>query len=116
MSMGKMSKEKGKRFERFVVGLFKEYGYDARRSAQFCGKSEESADVVGVPGLSVECKAQERMHLYEWMEQAVDDAQINGRRPVVIHKQNNKDVLVTMRFTDWIELYREWEAGYPWNK
>jgi hypothetical protein len=50
------------------------------------------------------------------MEQAVDDAQINGRRPVVIHKQNNKDVLVTMRFTDWIELYREWEAGYPWNK
>ena len=108
--MGKMSKEKGKRFERFVANLFKEHGFEARRTAQYCGKSEESQDLVGVNGLSVECKAQERMHLYEWMEQAKGDAELNGRIPVVIHKQNRKDVLVTMRFEDWISLYEEWEV------
>ena len=106
------SKDKGKRFERQVADMFRQEGYsEARRSAQYCGKSEESADVVGVPKLSIECKAQEKMHLYDWMEQAENDSKINGRMPVVIHKQNNKEVLVTMRFKDWVRLYREWECS-----
>lgn len=111
--MGKMSRDKGARFEREVAGLFKDYGYDASRTAQHCGKTGQAADVKGVPGLSIECKAQEKMHLYDWMEQAVRDAEAQGedRLPTVIHKQNYKDVLVTMRFDDFMRLYREWEAG-----
>lgn len=111
--MGKMQRNKGAAFERTVAGLFKDYGYNASRTAQHCGKTGQAADVKGVPGLSIECKAQEKMHLYDWMEQAVRDAtaQGEGNIPVVIHKQNYKDILVTMRFSDWINLYREWECG-----
>lgn len=111
--MGKMSREKGKRFERTIALKFQEYGYDAHRSAQFCGKTGQAADVEGLPGIHIEAKAQERMCLYDWVGQAVRDAEASktGDLPVVIHKQNNRDILVSMRFDDWILLYKEWEAG-----
>ena len=103
------SRDKGKRYERHVAGLFKSEGYDARRGQQFCGL-EGDADVVGVPLLHIECKHQERMQLYDWIAQAKRDAR-DGEIPVVIHKKNHCNDLVTMEFTDWIKLFREWEAG-----
>lgn len=110
--MGKMSREKGKRFEREVAGLFKDEGYDARRSAQYCGSTGEAADVIGAPGIHIECKHAEQMRLYEWMDQAVRDTEAGGKPelPVVIHKKNSEPVLCTMLWCDWIRLYRAWEA------
>lgn len=111
---GKQSRDKGKRGERLVASLFREYGYeDAHRTAQFKGKTGDAGDVEGVPGLHIEVKFQEKMHLYDWVEQADRDSKANGenKKPVVIHKANNKPLLVTMHYEDFIELYREWEAG-----
>lgn len=107
------SRDKGARFERKVAELFKEWGYPAFRTAQYEGKSGNCADVEGVPLIHIEAKAQERMELYKWMEQADRDNNANKdkKKPVVIHKANNKPILVTMHFEDWIDLYREWEAG-----
>ena len=52
------------------------------------------------------------MRLYDWMAQAIRDAQAGGNNlPAVFHKKNNADILVTMRLEDWMNLYREWEAG-----
>lgn len=107
--MGKMSREKGKRFERQVAHAFQEYGYPARRAQQFAGK-EGNHDVVGVPGLSIECKHVERLNIYDAVEQSIRDAQ-DGEMPTVIHRKNGKPMLVTMTFDSWIDLYREWEAG-----
>lgn len=106
------SKAKGARFERSVAAMFKEYGYNAFRTAQYEGKTGQCADVEGVPYLHIEAKHQEKMHLYDWMEQAVRDSKKKGNVPVVIHKANNKEVLVTMRWCDFIEFYSEWEAGH----
>lgn len=103
------SRKKGKRYELHVAGLFKSEGYDARRSKQYCGANGD-ADVVGVRGLHIECKAREKMQLYDWVSQAKNEAK-NGDLPVVIHKKNHCADLVTMEFTDWIRLYREWEAS-----
>lgn len=110
---GKAAREKGKRGERTVASLFREYGYGAHRTAQFKGKTGDAGDVEGVPYLHLEVKFQERMHLYDWMGQADRDSKANGKdhTPVVIHKANNKPLLVTMYFEDWINFYREWEAG-----
>lgn len=112
--MGKASRDKGKRFERSLASRFREYGYDARRTAQNCGKSGDAADVEGLPGIHVEAKHQERMNLYEWMAQAIRDAEAGGKGalPAVFHKKNNADILVTMRFEDFMCLYTEWEAGH----
>lgn len=111
--MGKFSRDKGKRGELAVAHAFKEYGYDAHRTAQFKGNTGQAGDVEGVPFLHIEVKFCERMTLYDWMDQAVRDAteERKGNFPTVIHKQNNKPMLVTMRFDDFIMLYREYEAS-----
>ena len=112
--MGKASREKGKRFERALASRFREYGYNARRTAQYCGNTGDASDVVGLPGIHVEAKHVEKMSLYEWMAQAIRDAEAGGKGnlPAVFHKKNNADILVTMRFEDWMNLYTEWEAGH----
>lgn len=112
--MGKASREKGKRFERSLASRFREYGYNARRTAQYCGSTGDASDVVGLPGIHVEAKHVEKMSLYEWMAQAIRDAEAGGKGnlPAVFHKKNNADILVTMRFEDWMNLYSEWEAGH----
>lgn len=110
--MGKMSREKGKRFEREVSALFRDWGYEAHRTAQFKGKTGDAGDVEGVPGIHIEAKHQERMCLYDWIEQSERDAaaEKEGNLPIVIHKANNKPVLVSMKFEDWILLYNEWHS------
>lgn len=108
------SKQKGARFERSLARIFREYGYaDARRTAQYCGKTGDASDVVGLPGLHIEAKHQETMRLYDWVAQADRDAAAGGenRLPAVFHKKNNADILVTMRLEDFMTIYREWEAG-----
>ena len=104
------SRSKGAAYERHVAGLFRTYNYKARRGQQFSGINGD-ADVVGVPYIHIECKAVERLNLYDAMAQAKRDAR-QGELPVVIHKKNYCDDLVTMEFADWIKLYTEWEAGH----
>lgn len=109
------SKQKGARFERTLAAKFREYGYDdARRTQQYCGNTGDASDVVGLRGIHVEAKHQERMQLYEWIAQAKRDAEANGKGnlPAVFHKKNNAEILVTMELNDWINLYREWDAGF----
>lgn len=103
------SRQKGARFERTVAGLFRSIGYEARRGVQYCGLNGD-ADVVGVPGIHIETKNVQKLNLYDAMDQAKRDKR-DGEIPVVIHKKNNCNVLVTMEFDDWALLYREWEAG-----
>ena len=105
------SKQKGARFERHLASLFRDYGYDARRTAQYCGNTGDASDVVGLPGIHIEAKHQETMQLYKWMDQAKRDAKNTGNLPVVFHKKNNADILVTMGFDDFMEIYKEYEAS-----
>jgi Holliday junction resolvase len=105
------SKQKGARFERQLASLFREYGYNARRTAQYCGNTGDASDVVGLPGIHIEAKHQETMRLYDWMSQAKRDAAGTGTIPAVFHKKNNASILVTMEFEDWMRLFTEWEAG-----
>lgn len=108
------SKAKGARFERQLAGIFRDYGYDARRTAQYCGNTGDASDVVGLPGLHIEAKHQEKMYLYDWMAQAKHDAEAGGKGdlPAVFHKKNNAEILVTMTLDDFMNLYREWNAGH----
>jgi Holliday junction resolvase len=108
------SKQKGARFERSLASKFREYGYEARRTAQYCGNTGDASDVIGLPGIHIEAKHQETMRLYDWISQAKRDAAANGKGnlPAVFHKKNNAEVLVTMTLEDWFNLYREWEAGF----
>lgn len=106
------SRAKGARFERHLAARFKEYGYDARRTAQYCGNTGDASDVVGLPGLHIEAKHCEQMRLYEWIAQAKRDAEASGKKvhPAVFHKKNNAEILVTMELDHFMCLYSAWEA------
>lgn len=106
--MGKSQREKGKRGERELANLLKDYGYECRRGQQFCG-ADGSADVVGLPGIHIECKRVERLNLYDAMSQSVGDSR-ETELPTVFHRKDRCGWLTTMRTEDWMKLYREWEA------
>lgn len=110
------SKQKGARFERLLASKLREYGYDCRRGQQYCGANGD-ADVVGLPYIHIEAKAQETMRLYDWIDQAKRDAKSGNedRLPAVFHKKNNAEILVTMTFDDFMTIYREFEAGMSYK-
>lgn len=107
------SKQKGARFERKLSSRFRDYGYNTRRTAQYCGNTGDASDVVGLPGIHIEAKHQERMSLYEWIAQAKRDSAAGGKNllPVVFHKKNNAEILVSMEFDVFMEIYKEYEAS-----
>lgn len=103
------SRRKGKEGELSLTRKLREYGYDCRRGQQYSGANGD-ADVVGLPGIHIECKRVERLNLAEAMHQAERDAR-PGELPAVFHRRNGEPWLVTMPLEKWIEIYREWEAG-----
>ena len=110
--MGVNSKRKGKTGELELARKLKEHGYDVRRSVQYNGKEEEGqADLLGLPGIHIECKRTEALRLYEAVEQAKRDSKGKNQIPVVFHRKNNCEWLAIMTLDDFMELYREWEAG-----
>lgn len=103
------SRQKGARFERTLAGKLRDYGYDCRRGQQYSGANGD-ADVIGLPGIHIEAKAVERLNLYDAMAQSKHDAR-PGEIPVVMHKKNNCNILVTMELPAFMELYKDREAG-----
>lgn len=112
--MGKAinSRQKGARGERELAKVLREYGFEARRGQQFSGANGD-ADVLGIPGIHIECKNVEHLNLDAAMEQSERDAtaefQKQGRVavPVVIHKKNRKEWKITMKLRDFLDMFGE---------
>lgn len=98
--------QKGKSGERAWRDELVSHGYSARRGQQFSG-SPDSPDVVcsDLPGFHFEVKVVQRINVNAAMAQAVADAA--EKTPVVAHKRNRGDWLVTMLASDWFEMVAE---------
>lgn len=105
------SKQKGARGEREFAKVCRAEGYTVRRTQQYCGNTGDAADVIGLPGVHEEVKRVERLNIEQAMAQATRDATKKGTIPLVAHRKNHCEWLITMRAEDWFKLYREWEAG-----
>lgn len=101
------SRDKGARGERELAKILREHGFECRRGQQFCGANGD-ADVVGIKGIHIEAKRVERLNITDAMSQAIHDC--GDKLPVVMHRKNNEDWMVTMRLEDWLSLYNEWEV------
>ena len=99
------SKRKGKVGELELAKVLREYGYDCRRTNQYCGNTGEASDVVGLPYIHIECKRVERLNLDDAIKQAERDAK-DDELPTVFHRKNHHKWLVTMTLDDWIALYK----------
>lgn len=97
------SKRKGGAGERELAGILKEHGFDTRRGHQFNGQTDE-ADVIGLPGIHIECKRVENLNIYKALEQSIRDAR-TGETPVVMHRRNRDQWKVTMLLEDWLKMY-----------
>lgn len=106
--MAKNSRRKGADGERELAGVLRSYGYSSHRGQQYCGANGD-ADVVGLPGIHIECKRVERLNLDDAMAQAKADCK--GDKPMVFHRKNRGEWRVTMRLEDFMELYGEWYNG-----
>lgn len=101
------SRRKGAKGELELVKELKKYGYDVTRPAQYRGNTGNASDVEGLQGIHIECKRVEQLRLKEWMEQAIHDAQAEGKGnlPAVFHRKNRDRWYVTMCLDDWLTLY-----------
>lgn len=100
------SRQKGKRGELGLARRLRELGWECRRGQQYAGANGD-ADVVGLPGIHIECKYKQRLDLLNAMAQSIHDAR-EDEIPTVMHRKNNTEWLVTMRLTDWIKLFSAW--------
>lgn len=103
------SKKKGKRGELEVTSLLKKFGFNAHRSAQYCGNTGAAADVEGLPGIHIEVKRVERLNLKKAYEQAVNDSKENGNNdiPAVFHRGSYEPWMVTLSLVDFLELMKK---------
>lgn len=104
----KNSNRKGKVGERELARKLREYGYEeARRSEQYCGKAGD-ADIIGLPGIHIECKRVERLSVYKALDQAREERK-EDTLPIVAHRKNHEEWIIIQPLKDWIELYRAYE-------
>ena len=106
------SKEKGARGERLWRDVCRENGFDkVRRTAQYCGKTGDAADCIGLPNIHQEVKCVEKLNVYDAYNQVNRDAKVAGKGeiPIVAWKRKYKPFLVVMSADDFFRIYRESE-------
>ena len=99
------SREKGKTGERELAKILRDAGFDCRRGQQYCGANGD-ADVVGLPGVHIECKRVERLNLYDAIAQARHDKR-DGEHPAVFHRKKRCEWLVTLPIWDFLAIYKK---------
>lgn len=103
------SRQKGAVGEREWASWLNDWGYPARRGRQFHGR-DDAPDVVceALAPLHFEVKRVERLNIREAIEQCRGDA--NGKIPVVAHRTNGTDWLITLSAEDFFKRFVP-----PWN-
>ena len=98
------SRAKGKRAELELANAIKElFGWKARRSQQFSGNAGDSDVLIEeLPGVFVECKHVQSLSIVPVMRKAVE--QCNGKLPVICHRKNHSEFLLTMRLRDLVAI------------
>ena len=70
-------------------------------------------DIEGIDFIHAEVKFVQKLNIENAMEQAVRDNLASKRKafPTVFHKKNRQELLVTMRFDDWLQMYNEYYSS-----
>ncbi len=105
--LGRSSKKKGSRGELEFAHLCQSHGYDVHRTAQFRGNTGCAGDCEGLEGIHIEVKRVEKLNLENAMNQSIHDAEAEnkGNFPIVAHRKNKGEWLITMRAEDWFQLF-----------
>lgn len=107
--MGKLSREKGKRWEQKVARLIREAmpGAAVRRGLQ--SRDGTAVPDIDCPIFRPECKVGKKPPIIRALEQAEKHCP-PGYWPVAVVKTDNEKPTITLRLEDFLELVKEWWA------
>ena len=100
------SNQKGKRGEREVAALLREYGFEARRGQQFAGGGDSPDVVHNIPGYHIEVKYTEKFQLWLAMDQACRDKKWKPDVPLVFHRKSRRPWVVVIPAKDFLKIMR----------
>ena len=100
---GSKSRDKGARGERLLVHYLESLGMSVKRGYVFLKQS----DLIGIPGIHIECKFMEALNVRKAMAQAIEEAKKRkDGMPTVFWKKSREEWLTVMRTEDWVRLYK----------
>ncbi len=103
------SKRKGKDGELEWANFLKEHGIEARRGQQFRG-TKDSPDVISsLDYVHFEVKRVENLNIHKAMDKALTESQ--DKIPVVAHRKNRTEWLITIRAEDWVKTIKQKEKN-----
>jgi len=107
----KNSRQKGKRGELDAAdSLRRLFCWTARRTQQFKGTSDSSdVEVAETPEAFWEVKREERLNVFKALATAAAEA--GGKLPILLHRKNKTEWLVTVRLLDLARLSDVVRAG-----
>ena len=100
----KNSRQKGKRGELDAAETLRRlFSWTARRTQQFKGTSDSSdVEVAETPEAFWEVKREERLNVFKALATAVAEA--GSKLPILLHRRNQTEWLVTVRLVDLARL------------
>ena len=105
------SRNKGKVGELEWAAKLREFGFEAERGQQRAGGADSPDVRCSIPKVHFEVKRVEALNIYKAMEQATRDCDkgMEGnssgyREPVVAHRKNRTEWLVTLRADDYLGI------------
>ena len=104
--MSRSSQRKGREAELELVKVLHGFGFESVQAGEPVSYGS-TPDLVGLPGIHIECKRCEQLRLSEWMKQAQRDSErFQDGVPVIFHRRNREPWLVTMNLDDFMKIYR----------
>ena len=106
---GRKSQRKGRGAELELARLLQEHGFSVQPGAAVSYGA--TPDLVGLPGIHIECKRAEQLRVYDWIAQAERDAvRFGDGIPAVFFRRSRSQWLVVMTLEGWMGLYDHQKA------
>lgn len=104
-------KRKGSAYEREVAAFLRDNGFPEADRRYGAGVQYDKGDLVGVPGVTIECKNQVKIDLAGFLDEALVEA-VNARTKygVAVIKRRRRstgDSYVVLSLSQFVELLKE---------
>ena len=109
------SRAKGCRGEREWRDVLRDHGWEARRGQQFSGDKSAPDVISELDWIHWEVKRVEKLNIDVAMAQAIKDAS-GYYTPIVAHRRDGKEWLVTLQASEFLILLQEVERGPDFRK
>lgn len=104
--MSRSSQRKGREAELELAKVLRGFGFESVQAGEPVSYGSVP-DLVGLPGIHIECKRAEQLRLSEWMKQAERDSErFHDGAPAIFHRRNREPWLVTLKLDDFVKIYR----------